>query len=94
VGWDEVGKKMLEAASGSFGRTIGQFGEAITHPGETLGALGQIGTGLLSKGAGFFDPNQDKRKKPKMRLWLTPSPNTMAMFMATFLAAHRALKRN
>lgn len=62
MGWGEVASKALEAAPKSFVKTIGQFGEAITHPTETLGTLGQVGTGLLSKGAGFFGP-QDQAKK-------------------------------
>ena len=64
MGMGEVLSRAAQAAPASFGKTIGQFGEAITHPAETLGALGQIGTGIVSKGAGFFGP-QDEAKKAK-----------------------------
>jgi len=62
MGWGEVVSRGFEAAPKSFMNALGQFGEAVTHPMETLGALGQVGTGLISKGAGFFT-EQDPKKK-------------------------------
>jgi hypothetical protein len=42
---------------------VGAFTHALTHPAETLGAVGDIGTGLLSKAAGAAGAQQDHAKK-------------------------------
>jgi len=42
---------------------VGSFAHALTHPSETLGAVGDIGTGLLSKAAGATGAQQDPTKK-------------------------------
>ena len=38
---------------------------AVTHPAETLGAIGQIGTGFASQAAGALGATQDPAKKAK-----------------------------
>lgn len=55
---------MLAAAPGSFVKTIGDVGEAIMNPVETVGALGELGKGALSAGAGYF-MEQDPAQKAK-----------------------------
>lgn len=64
MGWGEVGGRMLAAAPGSFVKTIGDVGEAIMNPVETVGALGELGKGALSAGAGYF-MKQDPAQKAK-----------------------------
>ena len=42
---------------------VGSFAHALTHPSETLGAVGDIGTGLLSKAAGAAGPHQKEARR-------------------------------
>lgn len=62
------GEAVSEAARNlpaSAGEVVGSFAHAITHPGDTLSALGGIGTGIVSKGAGAIGVQQDKAEKEK-----------------------------
>ena len=60
----EVFSRAVQAAPGSFSKTIGNLGEAVTHPVETVGALGDLAKGALSAGAGYF-VKQDPAQKAK-----------------------------
>jgi len=61
-----VGETLRGAASNlipSALGVVGAFTHALTHPADTLGAIGDIGTGLLSKAAGAAGAQQDPTKK-------------------------------
>lgn len=63
MSWSEVGQK----AAQSFVPSLKQYGESLitpfTQPKETLAALGQIGTGAVSKAKGALGFEQDAAKK-------------------------------
>jgi len=49
----------------STGEALSGVWSAVTNPGETLGALKQLGTGAVSKGIGAFGQKQDVATKAK-----------------------------
>ena len=55
----EAGRNLIPSIKEQFTT----FGHAISHPKETLSALGQVGTGIASKAAGAIGMQQDKGQK-------------------------------
>jgi hypothetical protein len=61
--WGETLGKAATNFIPSVGGTVAAAGHAITHPGETVEALGQVGKGAISQAAGAMGVKQDPKEK-------------------------------
>lgn len=61
--WSDVAQKAASQILPSTGAALSGIGHAIVHPIETAQALGQVGSGLISKAQGAVGVQQDPKDK-------------------------------
>jgi hypothetical protein len=69
--WGQAGQQAVQNLVPSAAGAVGSMWNAVTHPIQTLGAVGQLGTGLISQGEDIAgipqDPNTRARSQAVVR---------------------------
>jgi len=63
--WADVAASGVKALPSSAGKALTGVAHAVTHPSETIGAIGDVGKGVYSKAVGALGFEQDPEEKAK-----------------------------